>query len=407
MTQRADGDAQAELDDLRRRLGALEAKHLHLLRDARRSGRAGFGRKAFLGILSLAGLLAAGGLLYGQGAGDALFIDPRGWIGIGTNKPNATLDVAGNLNVSDSATVSNTTKTGSLETGTLKATKDANLANTAIKGTLTTEGNVGIGAASSAAGLDVSGKANTDKQISLQLRSGNNATSFESNQITFGWSNSETYRHAIKSRHDSSQQKNNALDFYLWQFDKAKPDPAAIGGLLTMTLDGGNVGIGTADPTAKLDVVGAIKATSINGEKPPLIFEVGQKGDTKKWYAVNQDIGPLCGDADGCTIKFFLRENSTDKVRTILEQIYIEQPGKSSNKSPGLHGFTHQLGGGDREFVLQTATKNEIVPYPWNWIYVRNYQSPDVGKESNAFGGYQVQFMTRANISATVIIYDR
>jgi hypothetical protein len=68
-----------------------------------------------------------------------------------------------------------------------------------------------------------------------------------------------------------------------------------------------------------------------------LVFEVGQKGDTQKWYFVNQDIGPLCGDADGCTMKFFLQENSTDRVRTISEQIYIEQPGKSSNKSPGLH----------------------------------------------------------------------
>src|SRR6185436_594557 len=56
--------------------------------------------------------------------------------------------------------------------------------------------------------------------------------------------------------HNGSDQKNNALDFYLWRFDKAKPDPAAIGGLLTMTLNGGNVGIGTADPGAKLDVDG-------------------------------------------------------------------------------------------------------------------------------------------------------
>jgi hypothetical protein len=169
----------------------------------------------------------------------------------------------------------------------------------------------------------------------------------------------------------------------------------------------GNVGIGTTDPKATLDVAGAISATSLNGEKRPLVFEVGQKGDMQKWYFVNQDIGPLCGDADGCTMKFFLRENSTDRVRTISEQIYIEQPGKSSNKSPGLHGHTRQLGGGDTEFVLQTATRNEVVPHPWDWIYVRNYQSPEVGAQSNAFGGYQVQFMTRPNISAAVIIYDR
>jgi Phage Tail Collar Domain len=92
MTQRPDGDVQAELDDLRRRLGALETKHLDLLRRARRSRRAGFGRKAFLGMLSVAGMLAAGGLLHGQ-AGDALFIDPSGRVGIGTTNPLGKLDI--------------------------------------------------------------------------------------------------------------------------------------------------------------------------------------------------------------------------------------------------------------------------------------------------------------------------
>ena len=115
----------------------------------------------------------------------------------------------------------------------------------------------------------------------------------------------------------------------------------------------------TTKVSGELNVQGAINGRAINGEKPPLVFEVGKKGDVGKWNAVDQDIGPLCGDADGCTMKFMLRDNGNDEVRTISEQMYIEQPDKSSNKSPGLHGWTRQLGGGDQEFVLQTSGKYE------------------------------------------------
>ena len=156
-----------------------------------------------------------------------------------------------------------------------------------------------------------------------------------------------------------------------------------------------------------LIVENAITAKSINGEKPPLVFDVGKKGDLGKWNAVEQDIGPLCGDADGCTMKFMLRDNGNDQVRTISEQMYIEQTDKSCNKNPGLHGWTRQLGGGDQEFVLQTSNKYELVPSPWEWIYVRNYSSPEVGTQSGAYFGYKVQFMTAKNVAATVIIYDR
>src|SRR5262249_40178849 len=138
-------------------------------------------------------LLAAGSVLYGQGAMDALFIDQSGNVGVGTNTPTAT--------------------------------------------------------------LDVSGKANTDKQISLQVRSGNNATNHQSNHITFGWPASNTYRHAIKTGHNGGGQPGNAIDFYVWKYDGTNSDKTTIGGLHTMTLDGGNVGIGgITSPKERLEV---------------------------------------------------------------------------------------------------------------------------------------------------------
>jgi hypothetical protein len=366
---------RAELGALRKKLEELETKQSGSNVGASFTTRRIFFRRRAAALLSAAMLLAAVGLLHGQGAGDALFIDPKGWVGLGTNSPKAMLDVAGSANLS-SATIE-----GSLKAGTLNVTKDTILANTTIKGSLTSEGkgtisNVFVGDVGH--GQDWAG------------------FSHRNSTTTTGYG----FLHHTSGQYALINKKSGGGGFIGFRIDNADKMVVA---------DNGSVGIGTTtpDPKAKLDVVGAIKATSVNGEKPPLVFEVGQKGDTQKWHSVNQDIGALCGDADGCTMKFFLRENSTDRVLTISEQIYIEQPDKSNNRTAGLRGHARQLGGGDSEFILQTANKYEIVPHPWDWIYVRNYQSPEVGAQSNAFGGYQVQFMTRPNVSATVIIYDR
>jgi microcystin-dependent protein len=105
MTEQSRSDLQAELDALRQRIGNLEAEHRDHLRSVSRSRRPAFSRKFLLGALPVAVLLAAGGLLYGQGAGDALFIDPegnvkiganldvKGKVGIGTAQPHAPLEV--------------------------------------------------------------------------------------------------------------------------------------------------------------------------------------------------------------------------------------------------------------------------------------------------------------------------
>ena len=164
-----------------------------------------------------------------------------------------------------------------------------------------------------------------------------------------------------------------------------------------------------------------IKATTINGEKPPYAFEIGNKADTTNWHAVqvpSDIIKSYLGDADGGTIKLLFRVNNTDEVRVITETVYIEQPDKSNNRSPGLHGWTRQLGGGDSAFILGTAAKYEIIPTPWNWMYVCNYPTLPSGQSGadtrhapgNAWTGtdqYKLEFLTPPNVSATVLIYDR
>lgn len=119
MTERPPSAIEAELDAVQKRLSALDSIQKDGAPGSARMYRQGFSKGVAFGLAPFIGvLLLIGGTLYAQSAGDALFIDPRGWIGIGTNEPNATLDVAGTLNV----------------------VKNTSLSDTSIKGTLTTAG---------------------------------------------------------------------------------------------------------------------------------------------------------------------------------------------------------------------------------------------------------------------------
>lgn len=261
--QKECADLRAELATLQKQLHALETKRAEANVSATPISRWRWSKSIMAVLMPFVALLAASGVLYGQGAFDALFIDQQGRVGIGRTDPNATLDVAGTLNV----------------------TKNTSLADTKIKGTLTTEGNVGIGTTSLGATLDVSGKADTNKQIALQLRSGNTNSNYNSNQVTFGYNNTDTYRHAIKTRHHGGQIKGNAIDFYVWKYEEDKVDATAIGGLHTMTLDGGDVGIGTPAPKDKLDVAGPLRV--LTGSNP-IRFTSGWSGFPNESGVTNQ-----------------------------------------------------------------------------------------------------------------------
>ena len=170
------------------------------------------------------------------GGKTGLFVDNKGNVGVGATDPMSTLSIKGGLTI------------GTSYAGT----------NAAPDNVLIVEGKVGIGMTGPGANLDVSGKVNTEGQISLQLRSGNMAANYESNQITLGYGNNAQYRHAIKSRHHSGQTAGNAIDFYVWQYGTETGAADKIGGLHAMTLNGGNVGIGATGPEAKLDVNGDV-----------------------------------------------------------------------------------------------------------------------------------------------------
>jgi len=81
---------------------------------------------------------------------------------------------------------------------------------------------VGIAESSPVALLDVGG-AQSDN--SLMLRSGDNNTAASGGkQILFGYNNTSSYIHNIRTRHDSSNQTNNTISFYTWQPTQAAGD---------------------------------------------------------------------------------------------------------------------------------------------------------------------------------------
>jgi hypothetical protein len=175
---------------------------------------------------------------------------------------------------------------------------------------------------------------------------------------------------------------------------------------------GGKVGIGTPNPKAALDVKGnAMVSGTINGEDPRIKFTVGNPREQIKWLAVEKDIGGLCGDDDGCRIRLLMQHEINDQVRTITEEIYIEQPQISNNKEPGLRGWTRQSGGGEYKWILGWTGYLYDLFNPWEWFWARNYRHENAyGTRGPAYTGndqYKVSFISHPHVTTTVIIYDR
>jgi len=104
------------------------------------------------------------------------------------------------------------------------------------------------------------------------FRNGNGFNTYSNTQVAFGYNNTNTYMHGIRTRHNAANKAGNSMDFYVWNYGTDSSTPATtMGSQQVMTLDGngnGSVGIGTLAPAYKLDVAGDVNITGtfrVNG----------------------------------------------------------------------------------------------------------------------------------------------
>ena len=273
-------DLKREVEALRKKIDDLEAGRPSHKIATRAACWRRISRRSALALLAvIVAVLLALGVLVGQSKQDALFIDPDGNVGIGRTDPKATLDVAGTLNVTKKASLSDATITGSLTAGT-----------TTIKGT-------------SGVGIEVTGDSRFNGAVGIN-------------------------RAPISNQHLVITPTKGFIPFNV-------TDPANSINWLSVFSDGrvimngGNVGIGNPDPKAKLDVVGDVriqgKVTSRGryqrDDDPESTYEISPRYHlslTAPKYAgrtktIPQDVlVALCGGPDGCEVRLAMTRWDSD-----------------------------------------------------------------------------------------------
>lgn len=320
-------ELEAELAAVRKLMAAWENERPKLKPGASRTFRGEISRRRALWLsVFLAAFLVLGGSLQSEQNSDhALFIDKFGRVGIGTMTPGADLEVAGSTKINgpvginhvpaadqhlaiqplkDHIPLNVTDPSGSQKWLTVSAAGDVIMAG----------GNVGIGTTDPMSKLEVAGKTQINGAIGIN-------------------------RPPIDNQHLTIQPAAGHIPF-------AVTDPSGTGNWLTVAA-GGNVGIGTASPGAKLEIAGdAIIKGKVSryaryqrDDETEGIYELSPRYHlslTAKAYGgktkpiPHETLKALCADQDGCQVRLAMTRwsaNTHTEGASVFFTFYYSQTG--------------------------------------------------------------------------------
>jgi hypothetical protein len=216
----------------------------------------------------------AAGDIYPMAATERMRITSGGSIGIGTTNPFARLSVVQDITTTaefgsfGQFTVQGLTNIDKLLSFGFNTATDVGFIQPMVNGVSYNNlllnprgGNVGIRNLNPQTYLDVSGIADQTDFSSLLIRAGNSDTASPlSNQILLGYSGTNQYAHAIKTRHQSGGQAGNSIEFWVWRHGDSLDTPAR---QRVMVAEGNGVRIANSSGTLISPVGGSI--LTVNG----------------------------------------------------------------------------------------------------------------------------------------------
>lgn len=362
---------RAEIDALTKRLAALEADAKVSTPTPQRARKAQLrsakGLVALLAVIAVLAAFAGASVVYGQDAADvidAIIINVKGNVGIGTaDIPDEyRLDIAGNTLVEGNAHIK----------GNLVVDSPNPLA-LSVRGAFTPTGGVEFlqqdGTQGIGFGSDTIYATGSDTDQNLNLQAGGVG--------------------AINIRSDLRAEAIVASEIEV--------------DTITVTTE---IQVDTLNAT---DVQAtSVNGTTVNGESPPLIFDIDDNVRADGTRTSKQDIGPLCADGDGCTIRFLVRghdDKTLDQGLALAVDVYIEPKEGSTDALLGYSGtFYGYSDNVFHEFVLGLEDTYEL----YNWrdnVFVNNY-SVDSDGTKDVLKDYRVEFSAPPTKLVKVVIRD-